>query len=360
MSPPWLASELVSSYGAEITKWQVEGMGRRKIAQLIEDKTRRRCTEHAVRAAITMLSSQIRPQSAAPRIQIVDASEPIDEIPIEDLIQRRVEAARRKRSKAGIHTKTLVLPVEPTGIMIFGDPHVDNEGCDWGSLRSHVELAASTEGVLASCVGDISDNWVGRLARIYSEASITAENGRRLSEWMFQQLDWIAVVGGNHDAWANGPGVDPMAWLSKQTRVMCYAPDEIRITLTWKDEPELEPITWILRHDFGGRSWYHPTHGPNKEAMLDGRCNLLTAGHIHQWGQLTTEQRHGRITHALRVRGYKRSDTYARTRGFYEQEYGESVLVIIDPRASGPGRITVHWDLHKGCDHLTWLRSRAA
>ena len=204
----------------------------------------------------------------------------------------------------------------------------------------------------------MQDNWVGRLARCYANASVTASDGWRLSEWFLSSMQWVAICGGNHDAWAHGPGVDPMQWLTQKCGVLCYAQDEIRMNLGWKDRPDLEPIIWVLRHDFSGRSWYHPTHGPHKEAMLDGKCHILTAGHIHQWGVLTTEQRHERVTHAIRVRGYKRADAYAKQKGFSEQTFGEAVLVIIDPEKSGPGRITIHWDIKEGCEYLTYLRQR--
>jgi hypothetical protein len=90
--------------------------------------------------------------------------------------------------------------------------------------------------------------------------------------------------------------------------------------------------------------------------MLDGKCHLLTAGHIHQWGELITEQRHGRITNAVRVRGYKRSDSFAKSKGFAEQTHGECALIIIDPFKEGPARLMTFWDLRKGCEYLTFLR----
>ena len=202
----------------------------------------------------------------------------------------------------------------------------------------------------------MQDNWVGRLARCYADTSITASDGWRLSEWFLSSMQWVAIVGGNHDAWSHSAGLDPMKWLTQKCGVLCYAQDEIRITLNWKDNPHLEPVVWILRHDFSGRSWFHPTHGPHKEAMLDGRCNILTAGHIHQWGQLTTEQRHSRVTHAVRVRGYKRADSYAKQKGFFEQNFGEAVLIVINPKETGAGRITFHWNIKEGCQYLKFLR----
>ena len=60
---------------------------------------------------------------------------------------------------------------------------------------------------------------------------MTASDGWRLSEWFLSSMQWVAIVGGNHDAWAHGPGVDPMQWLTDKCGVLCYAQDEIRISL---------------------------------------------------------------------------------------------------------------------------------
>ena len=357
MSTSLTTHDLLNDYEEDLRLWRLEGLSQRGIVKRIEQVSGSTVSKGVVAHTLRRLGiNAVVPRAAEIEVES-RTDEEVEETPIEELIEERVKASRRKMSKANMHRRTVRLPAEPVGIMIFGDPHVDNEGCDWGKLYDHVALAGATEGVLAATVGDMQDNWIGRLGRLYSEASVTASNGWRLSEWFLSSMQWIAVVGGNHDAWAHGPGVDPLKWLSDKAGVSCYAQDELRITIEWRGEPELEPIVWILRHDFGGRSWYHPTHGPHKEAMLDGRCHLLTAGHIHQWGQLTTEQRHDRVTHALRVRGYKRNDSFARSKGFSEQTFGEACLVVIDPFAEGPGRITVFWDLERGCAFLTHLRN---
>ena len=359
MSSKLTTDEILTTHLSMLQKWRAEGLGGAKISVRLSQATGKECTRGVANWAIKRLDAESK--SRATPLPITEQDE-VDcgEMPIEELIESRVKASERKRKKFNRHRRTISLPAQPTGLFIFGDPHVDNDGCDWATLYEHVHLAQSTEGVLAACVGDMQDNWIGRLSRIYSEASITASDGWRLSEWYLRAMQWVAIVGGNHDAWANGPGVDPMKWLTEKCGVPCYAPDELRITLKWKDEPDLDPVVWILRHDFGGRSWFHPTHGPHKEAMLDGKCHLLTAGHIHQWGELTTEQRHARVTSAVRVRGYKRQDAFAMQKGFSEQQYGEAALVVIDPFASGAGRVAVFWDLQRGCDYLTYLRSQYA
>ena len=92
--------------------------------------------------------------------------------------------------------------------------------------------------------------------------------------------------------------------------------------------------------------------------MLDGRAHVMTAGHIHQWGILQTAQRHGRITHAIRVRGYKRADSFATSKGFFEQEGGEAVLVVIDPTTDSAHRVDVFADIGRGIEWLRTLRAR--
>ena len=358
MGKNWTSKEVVREYANEIIEWKTEeGLGRFKCAARITSITGRTCTPGVMQVALQQLG--LNDYSQKKRIKVKDKTQEFEELSIEDLIKNRVKVSRRKKEKSKTkHNRFLNLPAEPTGIIIYGDPHLDNDGCDFGALFDHIKIVQETEGVLAACVGDMQDNWVGRLARCYSESSVTASDGWRLSEWFLSSQQWVAIVGGNHDAWAHGPGVDPLEWLTKQCGVICYAQDEIRIHLSWDERPDLEPVIWVLRHDFSGRSWYHPTHGPHKEAMLDGKCHILTAGHIHQWGVLTTEQRHERVTHAIRVRGYKRADAYAKQKGFSEQTFGEAVIVVIDPENTGPGRITVHWDIQEGCDYLTYLRNK--
>ena len=342
---------LLEQHGERIRDLRGEGYGRMRIAGLLSEELGVEIRPHWVEQVFKWLKIYREP------VPISEPNPPTeDAFDIEGWIAGRVKASQKKRLKFSRSVRTLTLPAQPIGIAVLGDPHVDNDGCDWALLYEHVQLLRETDGAVAACVGDMQDNWVGRLATLYSNSSTTASDGWHASRWLLDQLQWIALVGGNHDAWAHGPGVDPLGWLTRECGGQCYDTDELRITLEWAGRPDLEPIVWILRHDFGGRSWYHPTHGPHKEAMLDGRAHLLTAGHIHQWGELTTEQRHGRVTRALRVRGYKRSDEYAKAKGFFEQRHGAACFVVIDPCADEPSRLRVFWDLKVGCEYLGWLR----
>ena len=351
------ASDLIEHYEL-IRDLRADGFGRVRIAAALR--------ERGIHVAPHVIQTVIYQMEREDRIPVKVERGPLDaaaeDEPIEDWLSRRAAVSRRKIAKHAKSARTITLPPEPIAIAVMGDPHLDNDGCDYTALLDDVALFRDTPGVLVSCVGDVHDNWIGRLARCYANSSATASEGWRASRWLLQDagLQFLAIVGGNHDAWAHGPGIDPLRWLSDECGVTAYDADELRLTLAWKDRPDLDPIVWILRHDFPGRSLYHPTHGVHREAIFDGRAHLLTAGHIHQWGTLVTEQRHGRVTHAVRVRGYKRADAYARQRGFYEQRHGRTCLVVIDPLAEEPGRLQTWWDLPAGCAHLTRLRASRA
>ena len=68
----------------------------------------------------------------------------------------------------------------PIAVAFFGDPHVDDPGCAWGDLERDVRLCRETEGVLAVDVGDNSNNWVGRLMRLYADQEVTAKQSLKL------------------------------------------------------------------------------------------------------------------------------------------------------------------------------------
>lgn len=353
---------IVETQGDAIREWFRLGMGRRLCAMHYREQTGHYCSHHTMAKVFERLGLRRPPPEGFRRLDIEDttiddAEDPGDRaLSIEELIESRVAAARRKKRKDLRHSRRLTLPAEPVGFFVMGDPHLDNEGCDWDVLNEHLHIVENVEGLLGVNVGDITDNWIGRLGHLYSKSSVTASDGWRLSEYLLDLIQWVAIVGGNHDSWASAAGIDPWDYLSKKHGVQCYAPDELRLTLSWKDYPELEPVVWVLRHDFRGRSWFNDAHGPNKEAMLDGHAHILTAGHIHSWAQLSTEQRHARVTHAIRVRGYKRGDDYARRHGYHEQQHGESCIITIDPFDVTAGRIKVHWSLETGVQYLQFLR----
>jgi len=356
MIDPITVRDIVNDYADIVREAKdLHEWGRMRLAKMLEQQTGRPCTSAVMGSALPLLGYGKRRKLP----EITEADPPReDPLDIDALIESRVRSFKRKAVKNDIHRRTLTLPAEPLGIMLYGDPHLDNRGTNWPLLIEHVKLVQDTPGVMAACVGDLTDNWVGRLQRLYSETDCLTTDAWKLSRWFLECQPFLCIVGGNHDAWAHSSGVDPLGWISKDADVYAYAADELYITLNWRDRDDLEPVRWVLRHDFKGRSIYHPTHGPNRAAMIQyPLANLLTAGHIHTWGELNCEQANGRVCKSIRVGSYKTIDSYAREKQFTANVYGSGVFICIDPHSTGPDRITIHWDPAKGCQYLTWLRS---
>lgn len=87
----------------------------------------------------------------------------------------------------------------PIGIWHAGDPHCDDDGTDILSLEAHCDLVNKTPGMFAANVGDTTNNWVGRLAHLYGQQSTSAKQAWRLAEWFVTKVDWLYMLGGNHD-----------------------------------------------------------------------------------------------------------------------------------------------------------------
>ena len=116
---------------------------------------------------------------------------PEDDIPIEQLVELRKRQFRHKRE---YEEASKLIPVKvnlrgPIGLLHFGDPHVDDDGTDIEALERHTDLCRITEGMFACNVGDTTNNWVGRLARLYAEQSTSAAQAWKLAEWFIKRSE---------------------------------------------------------------------------------------------------------------------------------------------------------------------------
>ena len=346
------SKDLLTTYRDLILKYMGLGYGRVRARRAFIKKTGKDISVWAMDVAIRSLRKGSKQKS-------------IDEFEEEDLevldILEYKKKIQKKKFKSLNNKVNLLLPAKPLAIWCLGDPHLDNDGCAIVELTEQMEIIKrSKEPIYSGCVGDLNDNWIGRLSALYANSSITASDGWKLSKWFLSQLNWLFFVGGNHDSWANRAGINPLQWLCQLCNVRAYGEDEVRIEINWLDHEHLEKVEILARHDFKGRSWFHPTHGPNKEALLDGQAHIFVSGHIHTWAYLQTEQRHGRVTHAIRVKGYKQIDSYAKKNQFFTQKHGSSCLIVIDPKNNTPNRVQVFWDIKNGVDYFNWLYEKKA
>jgi hypothetical protein len=281
---------------------------------------------------------------------------PYDDIDVEDLVEHRIKQFEKKRRH---QEATKLIPIKVhipgvIGILHFGDPHVDDDGTDLDAIRQHGDLT-HLEGIWGANVGDTTNNWVGRLARLYANQSTSADQAWKLAEWFIQRTRWLYMIGGNHDAWSGSS--DPIKWISKQSNTL-YQSSECRIGLRFPNKRE---IIVNARHDFAGHSQWNPTHGQMKAAQMGMRDHIMISGHKHTSGYgLIKDPSTGKVCHAIQVASYKIFDSYAKERGFRDQSLSPACMTVINPDLpqDHPDMVKVFWDPFEGADFVKWKRKK--
>lgn len=279
--------------------------------------------------------------------------------PIDQLVKQREETGERTiRAYRSERFLNIDVHVDgPIGIWIAGDPHIDDDGCDFKLLRAHSELAVATEGMFAASVGDLQNAWVGRLARLYGNQSTSAREAWALVEWWLGLLGdkLLMISAGNHDCFArNVNGLDPVNWVIEQKETV-YQTNGARVGLT---TPSGEVFTINCRHDFSGRSQFNPAHGPTRAALFGYKDDLLVAGHTHSFGyNVIKDCATGKVCHCVRLGSYKTVDDYAIERGFPDANVSECIVAILDPFEPDPRhRVLVDANPFRAAKTLTMMR----
>ncbi len=282
---------------------------------------------------------------------------PSPDEPIDELIERRSKAFSRLKEAREARE---VIPVQvnvrgPYGILHMGDPHVDDDGCDWPTLRHHLDLINGTPALFGASIGDQSNNWVGRLARLYANQGTGARDAWRMVEWFIRSVRWLYMLGGNHDVWS-GHG-DPIQWMAAQSGAL-YQWHGVRLALI---SPGGSETRINARHDFAGTSQWNGAHAPAKAARLGWeRDHLYTCGHRHMAAENTLIFNNGNhVARAVRVGTYKVFDDYADAKGFPHENMPAALTVINPHPRTEAGRVSVFWDVDEGADFLRYLRKDA-
>ena len=284
---------------------------------------------------------------------------PPDELaPVDELIESRKKAFARKHA-AEVARKLIPVKVRidgPIGICHGGDPHLDDNGTDIALVERHLDTIAKTAGLFGANVGDLQNNWIGRLARLWSEQGTSAQEAWQLVEWYLTSLNPLYLVGGNHDAWT-GSG-DPIKWMMR-SQVGIYEAHGVRLNLVFPNKKE---VRVNARHDFSGHSMWNPNHGPMKAVQMGWRDHILTCGHKHEafvTGPMKAPS-NGLLSWAVRCGTYKVHDRYGKEKGLPDQIPFSACVTIIDPQYADDDTrlITVIPDVEEAAEFLTWKRGR--
>jgi len=285
--------------------------------------------------------------------QLPDQNEPIDR-----LLSRRMEHYQRKRAhhEAAHWQQVKVTENKPFGLALLGDPHIDDDGCNLPRLMSDIDILKATDGLYAVNIGDTTNNWVGRLARLFGNQETSQTSARQMAEWFLLNagVRWAAVLIGNHDEWNEGGEI---------IRRMCAAAKVTIPVHEWAAKiefvfPNGATCRASLAHDFKGRSIYSTTHGPLRESIWHQEgAHILAAGHIHYGGLQQIELPGGHNPWLVRVRGYKEYDAHALVNGFHEGNRFPAVMAIIDPNAAPEDRVLMFGSLKQGAEVLNAMRA---
>ena len=281
----------------------------------------------------------------------------VDYIPIKEIIEHRkkqyTQKLKAKKSKNLINIK--INQKGPIGILHFGDPHVDDDGTDIAEIYMLCNLVNKTDGLFGGNLGDIQNNWIGRLQALYGQQSTSAKESWRLTEHFVNQVEWLYLVAGNHDVWS-GDG-DPLEFIMREHSGI-YEQWGARLNLIF---PNGKEVRINARHMFKGNSMWNTAHGVAKAAQMGWKDHILTCGHTHVSGyQVLKDAASGLISHALQVASFKIMDSYAEKLGLDDKNIFNAPVTIIDPKYDDDDNrlITTIFNPYEGAEYLKYKREK--
>lgn len=251
-----------------------------------------------------------------------------EEEDIQDILNRKAKNFERKLKAQSDRDwfKIRVNETKPYGVIAFGDPHLDDDGANIPLLRKHLDIA-SKPGVYGIQIGDVTNNWVGRLERLYANQETSRNTGRRLIEWFMWEssVSWLCWVLGNHDVWNEGTDFH-----------LRLAQNRIPV-LDWRAQfslvhPSGTAARFDASHGRKGHSQWNALHATLKAAKLGELADVYLTGHTHNYGAEDleiAERKHS--TWLIQLRGYKFFDSFGLHNNFAEYQRGSSVFLIVDP-----------------------------
>lgn len=285
---------------------------------------------------------------------------PDADIPVEELIEK-LERSYHRRSAHVAAKKWMRFSLRDDGpymLAVVGDPHLDDPGCNWPLLRRDVEIMRRPH-THAICLGDVTNNWSGRLVRLYAEQETTRSQAWKLAEWFFRAVPWLAIIAGNHDMWSSSHGTgDPLDWMARG-----HAVKEDWLAQFEVATPGGHAIKIDARHDFKGSSIYNPVHGLMRaQKFSGGEADILCAGHQHH-AEVYCGQDPAKAAKPfwlVRARGYKHIDSFADQHQYESQAswHGSTVGIVVDPSRPVGAQIHAYTDLAEAAEILTFKRQR--
>lgn len=288
---------------------------------------------------------------------------PPSDLPPREIIRRAAEDFRvHEARRAAERWFRISMPAaEPVAVAFVGDPHVDDNGCNWPLLEEHIDLLEKTPGFYAVGGNDLTNNWVGRLVRLYADQNMSRSRAWSVVKHLLVDSDvkWLWHHPGNHDEWNEGVAIlrGIVAQAGKkgipEPPILC---GDSRVEIAFPNGASVK--VWH-RHHFAGNSQWNRLHGNQKAALMGEQADIYAAAHTHGWAVHQEEHEHrGNVYWLIRSRGYKHFDKYADALGFGSQSHGSTVTAVLNPHEIGPRKVHCYADMREAAEYLTWLRAR--
>jgi hypothetical protein len=271
---------------------------------------------------------------------------------------RKIAAFQAKKRKGDWRKPVLTsLPARPFRLKVFGDPHLDADGCNFELFERHWLEMDAAEGVYGICVGDWFDNWLRALGHLWKDTTVAPSDAWLCLEHLMEQRGdaLIAACSGNHDDWSHGPA-DPVDLLMKKYGVL-YRKGAIRVALGFDGLP---PMFLAIRHKWKGHSMYSAAHGILRSGIFGWRDHIMVGGHIHQDEPRLLSFPDGFRAHVCQVSAFKEFDDFADTHGFMGPKISPVWDLVVQPGKADtdPDKVKVFWDSEDAAGYLAYLRGR--
>lgn len=273
---------------------------------------------------------------------------------IERLIKDRAEEFGRKAAHHQAKHDGINITIHEPGpymLVFFGDPHVDDAGCDIDHLAFCLEEVRGKEHVYAANIGDLTNNWVGKLARLYAHQTTTEEEAEELMEWLIGSITWLFIILGNHDKWG------PVAGR------ICREYDVLAVSHGAKFiiHQEGAPKRIVdARHTHAGHSMYNASHGQLKQNFKGSNADIIIGGHLHVNAE--TVAKNGvtqKTAYCARISAFKKYDEYADANNFEDQAISPIVAFVINPDKEGIKGIQRFYEIDEAYHYMMDLRRRS-
>lgn len=278
---------------------------------------------------------------------------PSVERPIEELLDAQIR--QFERTKAAVEPKRRGLAIVlddpgPYAIVLLGDPHIDNPGSNMDKLMCDMNLVNDTPHCYALNIGDLTDNWVGKLSFLLGKQTVSDTEATYLMKWLIGYLRWLYVILGNHDKWTS------------QATDICDSLSVPHVAHGGKFKIKAGESVMVLdaRHNHAGHSMYHATHAQLKKNFRGSDAHVIVAGHTHQGSSMVVKNGlTGQISHCIRLGSYKEFDDYADRYDLDGGNMGSTAMVVVNPMlaSEAEGYVQTFWDLEYGAKFLGLLRA---